>query len=326
MENSTVIIAQCPAGNPSPLDLEMVSLARRLETDLGRPPLAITIGSEAVSAAQVLAAETGIEVWAVPGPENYLGETWLGLLGQVLPETEPALICLGHDSTGLDLAPALAVRLKAACVTGVEGVEIQDKKPVLVRPAWHAKFEARIRPRTKTTVITLMPGMAGGPPAEQSGMDEGRVVIRDASPPRTRTRDLGIRDVGGSDFDLTQAEVIVTAGRGIGEQKNLALISDLAALFPRSAVAGSRPMIDAGWLEYRRQVGQTGATVAPRLYLACGVSGARQHTMAMQGSGFIVAVSIDPDAAIFNLADVVVVEDLTRFIPQFIEVCQEERV
>ncbi len=325
MASTTVIIAECPAGAPSPLDLEMIALAGRLQGDLGLRPLAVTVGRDAVSAAKRLAAETGIDVWAAGGPERYLGEAWLGLLRKILPEAKPALVCLGQTSTGLDLAPALAVSLGAACVTGVEGVEIEEGVPVLIRPAWHGKLEARIRPLTETTVITLMPGVIGPPAAEDSRGAEGRVMIRDESPPPARTRDLGIRDVGGGDFDLTQADVIVAAGRGIGDERNLALIERLAALFPRSAVAGSRPVIDAGWLEYRRQVGQTGATVTPRLYLACGISGARQHTMGMQGAGFIVAVSLDPNAAIFNLADVCVVEDLTRFIPDLIEVIEIHR-
>jgi electron transfer flavoprotein alpha subunit len=325
LARTTVIIAECPAGAPSPLDLELIALAGRLQGDLGLRPLAVTVGHDAVSTATRLAAETGIDAWAMPGPERYLGETWLGLLRKILPEAKPALICLGQTSTGLDLAPALAVALGAACVTGVEGVEIEAGAPVLIRPAWHGKLEARIRPLTPTTVITLMPGAirdraAAGPPDGPGGVE-----VRDEAPPPPRTRDLGIRDVGGGDFDLTQADVIVAAGRGIGAAKNLDLIERLAALFPRSAVAGSRPIIDAGWLEYPRQVGQTGATVTPRLYLACGISGARQHTMGMQGAGFIVAVSLDPNAAIFNLADVCVVEDLTRFLPDLIEVMESRR-
>jgi electron transfer flavoprotein alpha subunit len=325
MGRATVIIAECPAGRPSPLDGEMIALAERLRGDLGLRPLAVTVGPEAVSAAERLAAGTGIDAWAVPGPGRYLGEAWLGLLAEKLPETDPALICLGHSSTGLDLAPALAVRLGAACVTGVEGVEVQGGRPVLVRPAWHGKLEARIRPFTSTTVITLMPGTGREVAAADSPRAPGRVIVRDESPPPARTRDLGVTDVGGGDLDLTRADVIVAAGRGIGEQKNLDLIERLAALFPRSAVAGSRPVIDAGWLTYPHQVGQTGATVAPRLYLACGISGARQHTMGMQGAGFIVAVSIDPHAAIFNLADVCVVEDLTSFLPALIDDIEHHR-
>jgi len=214
------------------------------------------------------------------------------------------------------------VDLGAACVTGVEGVQAEADGLDFIRPIANGKFMARLRPRVETTVITIMPGAFEAAPADDVG--PGQVEVRDVAASLSRTRSLGVKSSGISTAGLDQADVIVAAGRGVGQPENLALIEQLAALFARSAVAASRPVVDAGWLEYGRQVGQTGATVAPRLYIACGISGARQHTMGMQGSGFIVAVSIDPNAAIFNLADVVVVEDLRRFIPEFVELCQEE--
>ena len=117
--------------------------------------------------------------------------------------------------------------------------------------------------------------------------------------------------------------MVVAAGRGIAKPENLELLRRLAGLFSRAALAGSRPVCDAGWLGYGHQVGLTGASVAPRLYLACGISGARQHTVGMQGSEFIVAINSDPQAAIFNLADVCLVEDLLSFIPELLRVAAE---
>ncbi|MDP3284078.1 MAG: electron transfer flavoprotein subunit alpha/FixB family protein, partial [Desulfobacterales bacterium] len=114
-------------------------------------------------------------------------------------------------------------------------------------------------------------------------------------------------------------KVIVSAGNGIGAKENLGLIYRLADIFPGSAVGGSRILIDRGWLEYRQQIGLTGALVAPELYIACGISGASQHLAGMRGSGFVVAINRDPKAAIFNESDVCVVEDLNKFIPVFIE-------
>ncbi|MCJ7809019.1 MAG: electron transfer flavoprotein subunit alpha/FixB family protein, partial [Desulfobulbaceae bacterium] len=115
------------------------------------------------------------------------------------------------------------------------------------------------------------------------------------------------------------------AGWGVGEKENMALIKQLSALFPRSAVAGSRPVCDMGWLEYKRQVGLTGATVSPKLYIACGISGAMPHQVGMQGAGFIVAISTDPRAPIFNLSDVCIQEDLKRFIPALVEEFQKRK-
>jgi electron transfer flavoprotein alpha subunit len=113
---------------------------------------------------------------------------------------------------------------------------------------------------------------------------------------------------------LADADVIVSAGRGIGRQENLSLIYRLASVFSRSAVGGSRPVCDAGWLQYKQQVGMTGATVTPKLYIACGISGAMQHVSGMRGAGFIVSINTDPNAAIFNVSDVCIAEDAAEFL------------
>jgi electron transfer flavoprotein alpha subunit len=140
-----------------------------------------------------------------------------------------------------------------------------------------------------------------------------------------RSRSLGVKRVRTENAGLAQADVIVSAGRGIGKRENLDLIHRLAELFPRSAVGGSRPICDLGWLGYKHQIGQTGATVTPKLYIACGISGASQHLAGMRGAHFIVGINTDPHAAIFNVADVVVAEDVTTFIPTLLKAYQEKK-
>jgi electron transfer flavoprotein alpha subunit len=135
----------------------------------------------------------------------------------------------------------------------------------------------------------------------------GRIVFR------------GRSQAAAEDAPITEAEVIVSAGRGIRKKENLELIERLAGLFSRSAVGGSRSVCDLGWLEYSRQVGITGKTVAPKLYIACGISGASQHIAGMKDSQLIIAINSDPGAAIFSIADYGIVEDLTTFIPLVIE-------
>jgi electron transfer flavoprotein alpha subunit len=125
--------------------------------------------------------------------------------------------------------------------------------------------------------------------------------------------------------DLSQAKVIISAGRGIGEAENLDLIRKLAAAIPQAVVCGSRPIIDQGWLSYDRQVGVTGATVSPDLYLACGISGAAQHVSGMQGSALVVSINTDAMAAIFNQSDFCIVEDVTVFIPTLLEKLSEAK-
>ena len=118
---------------------------------------------------------------------------------------------------------------------------------------------------------------------------------------------------------MAEAEVIVSAGKGIGRKENLEIIERLAALFPKSAVAGSRSVCDSKWLDRDRQVGLTGSVVNPRLYIAAGISGSTQHIAGMRSSGFVVAINTDPNAAIFNVSDVCIVEDLKTFVPLFID-------
>ena len=130
---------------------------------------------------------------------------------------------------------------------------------------------------------------------------------------------MGLKQIAMDTRGVTEADVVVAAGHGIGDRDNLDLINQLASIFAKSAIAGSRIVCDLGWLEYGCQVGVTGATVSPRLYLACGISGAIQHVTGMRGSEFIVALNKDPAAAIFQVADICVVEDLITFIPLLIE-------
>lgn len=138
------------------------------------------------------------------------------------------------------------------------------------------------------------------------------------------TEFLGRTPSEGGFADISEANVIVAAGNGIGSEDNLVWIQRLADLFPRAAIAGSRLVCDRGWLDYQQQVGVTGASVAPALYIACGISGATQHRMGMRGSEYVVAINTDPNAPMFNEADICIVEDLIEFIPLVLDACQAD--
>jgi len=152
----------------------------------------------------------------------------------------------------------------------------------------------------------------------------GSVELRSSKAAPSRMRVLGLERGHPLNQAVSEAEVVVAAGRGVGGPQGLAAIERLAALFPSAAVAGSRPVCDAGWLALSRQVGMTGATVEPRLYLACGISGSRQHTVGFRGAELVVAINSDPQAAIFGEADLAVVEDLSSFLPLLIDACESE--
>jgi electron transfer flavoprotein alpha subunit len=232
------------------------------------------------------------------------------------------VIALLHTSRSQDYAATLAVKLDAACVSGIQGLVMQDGVPIFQRAVLGGKYMAGVKAGDRPVVLTVLPGYFK---FEGDASQSEVVETRQPSLPVTRTRLIEIKE-STTEADLTQAATVVAAGRGIGSEENLDLLSRLAALFPKSVVAGSRIVCDAGWLPYHRQVGVTGATVAPELYLACGISGAFQHLAGMSGSRFVVAINRDPHAAIFNAADVGVVEDLNTFLPLLIEAIEKERL
>jgi electron transfer flavoprotein alpha subunit len=366
MDRDIVVIAESTAGRALPATHELVAFARALAESADRVCIVLP-GRNVEAAAHALARETGADCIALEGDalEPYNAEAWTGALASRLAALKPRYVCLSHTSRGCDFAPALAVRLGAACITAIEGVRRMNGIIGFDRSIFNGKIRMHLAPQTDTAVLTLLPGvfaaakaadgssparspvdgqrpapvpgMTDGPPPEAFETDgespeASAVGMRFPVPPATagrvdvfpfhglpqRIRALGVAAAEIQDLDLTLADVIVCAGRGVGSAENIDGVRRLAALFPKSALACSRPVCDLGWMDYRHQVGLTGRTVAPKLYIACGVSGAAQHLAGMRGAGFVVAVNKDPHAAIFQVADVGVVEDLAAFIPLLI--------
>jgi len=231
-----------------------------------------------------------------------------------LVENEQAdMVAFCHSSYGWDLAPRVAFALKAAQVSEV--VEIVDGIPVV--PVCNAKLRRDVRIKTPQSVVTLQAGAFGlseepaGTPAvtKIEGESGGRIEF------------TGYEDVESGGVDLTKAQIIVSAGRGIGKPENVEIIANLAKALG-GEYGASRPVVDSEWVEHNRQVGTTGQTVAPKLYVACGISGAIQHLVGMKKSEFVVAVNTDRDAPIAEAADVLIVADLKEFVPLLTEKIQ----
>ncbi len=316
-----VIIAELENGAPHPASLEAVSFARGLARHESGPLWIIAFGADVRSAALEIAAKTGINVIALENEHasGYTAGLWKSALADAVAPLDPRFVVVPHTARGYDFAPGLAVRLGAACVSAVEALREDDGAIVLTRSAFGGKALMDIVPPEGRAVLTVLPGAFS--PEEAAPAAPGAVIMRQSGARDGRSRSLGRTAVEGETASLDEAEVIVAAGRGVGKKENLELIRALAALFPRSALAGSRAVCDAGWLEYARQVGVTGKTVSPRLYIACGISGTAQHVAGMKNAQTIIAINTDPGAPIFNVAHYGVVEDLARFIPLFIEAC-----
>ncbi len=235
------------------------------------------------------------------------------LLLDAIAREQPDQVIFLHSSYGWDLAPRIAVALAAAQVSEV--IAVEDGLPVI--PACNAKLRRKVRPTTAQAVLTIQAGAfsldqdtAGTPTVIQLTTDAASTV-----------RCTGYEAAKAEGVDLTKAEVIVSAGRGIGKPENVVMVQALAKALG-GEYGASRPVVDAGWVEHSRQVGTTGSTVTPKVYVACGISGAIQHLAGMKKSDFIVAINTDRDAPIGEVANVLVVADLKQFLPVLTEKLQ----
>ena len=231
------------------------------------------------------------------------------LVLQAIEIEKPEHIVFSHSSYGWDLAPRVAAALKAAQVSEITGLAEGGFEV----GCCNAKMRRTVKPVTAKSVLTLQAGAftalkPGGTPQVQRLEVQGGAGVNF----------IGYEAAEEKDVDLTKAEIIVTAGRGIGKKDNVPVIAALAKALG-GELGASRPVVDAGWVEHSHQVGTTGQTVSPKMYVACGVSGAIQHLAGMKKSDFIVAINKDKDAPIGEVADVLVVADVMQFVPALTE-------
>ncbi len=317
---SIVVIAEISEGQVRPITYDLVAFACTLKNEMSSADIQIVVIGDAIDRiSEIITGKTGLSVFAVcvPGFNCYNAEVYKNVLAEVLTELRPSHVCAAHSAQGLDFAPGLAVRLGAACVTGVEAIVKLDQGICFRRAVSGGKIMADVHADSRMVVLCVQFGSFTADSKDAAA--PGTVTKRTMESASRKSFSCGVIRKSMDVSAVTEADVIVAAGRGIGNKDNLDLIYRLASLFPRSAVAGSRIVCDSGWLDYAQQIGVTGSTVSPKLYIACGISGAIQHVSGMRGSGFIVAINTDPKAAIFNVSDVCIVEDLSSFIPILIE-------
>jgi electron transfer flavoprotein alpha subunit len=229
------------------------------------------------------------------------------LVLEVVAKEDPDYIVFVHSSYGWDLAPRVAAALKAGQVSEI--VALVDGKFEVT--CCNAKMRRAVSPRTARSVLTIQAG-AFSPQGEPHGTPQlERVELADTA---SNVEFIGYEAAEQRDVDLTRAEIIVSAGRGIGKKDNVPVIAALAKALG-GELGASRPVVDAGWVAHSHQVGTTGQTVSPKLYVACGISGAIQHLAGMKKAEFIVAINKDKDAPIGEIADVLVVADVMQFVP-----------
>lgn len=245
--------------------------------------------------------------------KDFNAELYQNALSEIVKQQEPRLLLIGHSAFGMDLGPSLAVQAQMPFSTDCLDVEIVDKKIKVTRQMYDGKLNAKVLlHESPGHMITLRSGCF---PPEQGGL-EGTVEKIDlavSGQPDYR-KFIEYIEAAVGDVDITKSDILVSIGRGVKEQANIPMIEEFASAIG-GVVSCSRPVVDAGWLAKDRQVGSSGKTVKPKLYIALGISGAFQHIVGMKSADTIIAVNKDPNAPIFNEADYGIVDDLFKVIP-----------
>lgn len=318
-----LVFIEARAGSILPASFELLAAGRALAGATGRTLEALVSAAEPdVLAADITAADRVLTV-AHPSLSPYLPEAHAAVLSAVVADRQPDLVLIGYTSAGLDLAPAIAVRNGLSCLTYCRALEFAGDTLAARSQVYGGKLIAALA-APLPAVAMVMPGVF----AEEAG----RIVVtseRAALPPPAELDTLKTRvleeiqpSVGG--VDLTQADKILCVGRGIGDAAKIEAAAEVAALLG-AELAGSRPVVDSGWLEKTRQVGKSGTKVKPKLYVAVGVSGAPEHLEGMSRSDLIVAVNTDPKAPIFDIAHYGTTCDLFEILPAMAERLHAER-
>jgi electron transfer flavoprotein alpha subunit len=318
MAETILVIAEQREGKLNRVSFETLTGAQALAKQAGWTLEAAVAGNNIASVAAEIAKSAVAKVYAIEDKalEPYTPDGFVTALKKFIEGNKPKLVLLPHTYQVRDFAPKLAASMGAVLVSDAVGAKIENGKPVFTRQMFQGKFAADV-------------SLAGEGPwfaSFQTGSFRGDQVEAGSAPVESVNASTGeIRTKPEAPFqeakqavDLSQAEIIVSVGRGIKEQKNIELAKTLADALG-GEIAASRPICDAGWLPMDRQVGSSGQTVSPKLYLALGISGAIQHLVGMKGSKNIIAINKDAEAPIFEIADVAVVGNLFEIVPALTE-------
>ncbi len=314
-------------GNIASVVFELLNKARQLANDLNTYVGAILLGQDITGKAEELIHRGADKVFVVDSPvlNHYIAENYTKAIAGLVGKYKPEIILAGATTTGRSLVSRIAVGIYAGLTADCTGLDIEPERKILIqtRPAFGGNIMAQIispnfRPQMATVRHKVMPE------SENDPSRKGEVITEsfDEAGQDTRIKFLDFIKEAVSTVNLAEADIIVSGGRGLGEAKNFALVEELAKTLG-AAVGSSRASVDAGWIPYSHQVGQTGRTVCPKIYIACGISGQIQHLVGMQSSKVIVAINKDADAPIFKVANYGIVGDLFKVIPLLIKKIKE---
>lgn len=311
------IIIEQREGIIKKVSLELMSQGRKLADQTGEPLVAVVLGQGIDALAQELSSYGADKVIMVDDSnlKEYTTGAYTSVLNQLIRQEEPQVVLLGNTAVGKDLAPRLAQRLGVGLASDATGMEYDEQALLkFKRPVYAGKAFAEVLTEVRPVLATIRPNTF--PVTVPDSTRQAEVVKVNASidPADLRAILKEIAITASKRPELTEANIIVSGGRGMKGPENYVILEELADVIG-AAVGASRAAVDAGWREPKFQVGQTGKTVSPTLYIACGISGAIQHLAGMGSSKFIVAVNKDPEANIFTVADYGIVGDLFEVVP-----------
>jgi electron transfer flavoprotein alpha subunit len=318
---SVLAVAEAREGSIRKVSFEVVTAARQLADGLGATVDVILLGSGPIAGSERLASYGADRVLNATHPDFLLYN----------PDgysTTIAAVASGHvailfaaTATGRDLAPRVAAKLGVGCATDVTELAVDGGKIVATRPVYAGKALQRLRLNATPAIASLRPNTV--PLAESPKDGEAVSITVPAFTARVTVKE--VKAASKAALDVTEAPIVVSGGRGLKEPANFKLLEELAEALGTAAVGASRAVVDAGWREHGDQVGQTGKTVSPSLYVAVGISGAIQHLAGMRTAKTIVAINRDKDAPIFKVADYGIVGDLFEVVPRLTEAIKKLR-
>src|ERR1035437_1001996 len=322
MAKGVMIVAEQRDGALRKISLELAATARKLADQSGDEVSAILLGS----GIEGLAAQLGkygvdkVFVGDSPAMEPYITEARAAVVAKVVKDNDPAILLMGASVQGKDLSSRVAAKLATGLATDCTDVKIADGKLLGVRPMDAGKCFGEIVTNSNPAMASLRPNVF---PAVENAK-AGTVVKVDAAvdAAQIKSKILEVQKDTSGKVDLTEANCIVSGGRGMKGPEGFSILEELAGVL-KGTVGASRAAVDAGWKLQKDQVGQTGKVVSPNLYIACGISGAIQHLAGMSSSKCIVAINKDAEAPIFTRADYGVVDDLFKVVPELTAVCKK---
>jgi electron transfer flavoprotein alpha subunit len=297
--------------------LEAVSEARRLAGPLGATVSSVVIvpGGEGLAAELASYGADEVRVFDDAAYAAYATESYARALAQAATDTKASVVLVPFTPAGRDFAPRVAARLGAGLASDCVALEVKSGRLVARRPVYAGKAYATVEWAGEPQMATLRPNVF---PLGTADASRQATVVKSSADTGARARVTAVKAAAQGKVQLTEAQVVVSGGRGLKGPEHFPLVEALAEAMG-AAVGASRAVVDAGWVDHQMQVGQTGKTVSPSLYVACGISGAIQHLAGMSSSKYIVAINKDPDAPIFKVADYGILGDVFEVLPKLTE-------